>query len=100
MPRRPLSDEDIATALVELPAWTHDHDRLVRRVRFLNAREAVSYLVRVAFEAERLDHHPDLRWIHDRVELALNTHDADHRVTERDLALARAIDAIDWPPPR
>jgi 4a-hydroxytetrahydrobiopterin dehydratase len=41
--------------------------------------------------AEKLDHHPDWSNVWNRVAIALWTHDAGG-ITERDLALARAID--------
>ena len=53
----------------------------------------VTEKTRVAFEAERRDHHPDWRNVYDRVEIELTTHDAGG-LTERDIALARFIDDI------
>jgi 4a-hydroxytetrahydrobiopterin dehydratase len=46
----------------------------------------------VAALAEQVDHHPDILIQYDRVTLTLTSHDAQG-LTERDLALARRIDA-------
>ncbi len=50
-------------------------------------------LVRIAFVAEQLDHHPDvdLRWR--TLRIAVATHSAGG-VTELDLTLARRVDAL------
>ena len=94
MSREPLSREEIARALQELDGWTFENDRLVKQVTFGDFREAMGFIVRVAFESEALDHHPDLHNVYNRVTLALNTHDAGGKVTAFDVALAKKIDRL------
>ena len=93
--RTPLSDDAIASALSSLSGWRHEDRQLVREVELGDFREAFAFLTRVAFEAEALDHHPEIQNVYSSVRLALSTHDADNRVTETDLALARRINAIE-----
>ena len=94
MSREPLSKEEITRALQELDGWIFDNDRFVKQVTFGDFREAMGFIVRVAFEAEALDHHPDLHNVYNRVTLALNTHDAGGKVTAFDVALAKKIDRL------
>ena len=92
--REPLSDDAIATALSGLSGWRHESDALVRELDFGDFREAFAFLTRVAFEAEALDHHPEIRNVYNTVRLAVTTHDAGNRVTETDLAFARRVHAL------
>lgn len=94
MSREPLSDEQIRTALADLPGWTHADDALAKTFTFDGFRAALAFIVRVGFEAEERDHHPNLQNVYNRVEIALTTHDAGNRVTPKDLDLARAIEAL------
>ena len=48
---------------------------------------------RVALKAEVMDHHPEWSNVYNRVEVLLTTHDAGG-VTQKDIDLARFIDAI------
>lgn len=97
MPARdPLPDDRIDAALPD--GWRRQSDgegnRITRDLSFADFREAFAFLTRVAFEAEALDHHPEITNVYDRVTLALSTHDAGHRVTETDLELARRINRL------
>ena len=51
-------------------------------------------MTRVALLAEKADHHPYWTNVYNQVEIKLSTHDAGDMVTEKDRALAKAIDAI------
>ena len=48
-------------------------------------------MTRVAAHADQMDHHPDWQNVYNRVLIRLTTHDAGG-LTEKDIALARAID--------
>lgn len=75
--------------------WTLDADgkALVRSYRFKDFAEAFAFLTRVATHAEEVDHHPEFTSVWNRVDFRLSSHDAGG-VTQRDLALAEAIDGL------
>ncbi len=91
-----LDRQQVTEALKGLPAWSFSEGRLRKTFQFSSFREAVSFLVRVAFEAEDLDHHPEIRNVYNRVDISLTTHDAGDRVTEKDIELARRIEHFAW----
>jgi 4a-hydroxytetrahydrobiopterin dehydratase len=94
--RAPLNEEAVQQALVRLDGWTFEKDAIHRTFLFSTFREAMSFMVRVGFEAEALDHHPELTNVYNRVRVSLNTHDADNKVTELDAELARRINHFSW----
>ncbi|CAN5583770.1 hypothetical protein BH23BAC4_BH23BAC4_10920 [soil metagenome] len=91
--RDPLSKNQIDDALQALTGWSFEGDQLRKTFNFGDFREAVAFIVRVAFEAEEMNHHPELHNVYDTVTVALSTHDAGNKVTELDTNLARRIDA-------
>ena len=93
---KPLSPAEISAALLTLPDWTVEGEALAKTFTFGGFREALSFMVRVGFEAEAMDHHPDWTNIYNRVAIRLNTHDAGGKVTAKDVALAQKIQAISW----
>lgn len=92
--REPLDTHQITSALEDLPGWRHESDALHRSFEFADFRQAVAFIVRVAFEAEQRDHHPELTNVYNRVQIALTTHDAGNRVTAKDVELAAAIGRV------
>lgn len=92
--REPLSKEQIAKALEDLEGWDFEDDQLVTSYEFDDFRAAVAFIVRVGFEAEELNHHPEIFNVYNTVDLGLNTHDAGGKVTEMDVALAKKIEAL------
>jgi 4a-hydroxytetrahydrobiopterin dehydratase len=91
-----LTNEEIGRALDALPGWTHADEKLHREYRFGSFKEAVSFIVRIGFEAERMNHHPEIWNVYGTVRIALQTHDAGDKVTEKDVALARVIEGVSW----
>ena len=50
-----------------------------------------TWMTEVAFEAERLDHHPDWTNIYNTVKVLLSTHDKN-KLTEKDISLAKIME--------
>lgn len=88
-----LDTDTIRTALDDLDGWEFDGDRIRRELTFGGFREAIDFIGRVADLAEQADHHPELANVYADVTVVLTSHDAGG-VTERDIALARAIDDV------
>jgi 4a-hydroxytetrahydrobiopterin dehydratase len=51
-------------------------------------------MTKVAFAAEKMNHHPNWSNVYNQVDIILTTHDANNTVTEKDRALAKKIDEI------
>jgi len=96
MATKPLSSAQLKRALTALPGWTFRRDALAKTFTFGNFREAMSFMVRVGFEAEAMDHHPEWTNVYHRVAVRLNTHDAGGKVTAKDVTLAQRIQALSW----
>ena len=90
----PLSQENISKKLQDLNGWSWENDRLTKNFEFSNFRDAMSFMVRISYEAEERDHHPQIFNCYNRVSLSVNTHDVGGKVTEKDFALASAIDSL------
>ena len=82
-------------ALQTLHGWSEvdDRDAIRKSYHFSDFSEAWGFLSRVALIAEKMDHHPEIFNVYNRVEIVLATHDADG-LSERDITQAEAIDAI------
>lgn len=84
-----------AEALAGLSGWSEvaGRDAITRTFTFSDFSAAFGFMTRVALAAEKHDHHPEWRNVYKTVEVVLSTHDAGG-LTERDVALARRMDAI------
>ena len=90
-----LSAEARKSALKGLPGWKEVEGReaIERTFVFKDFNEAFGFMSRVALVAEKNDHHPEWRNVYKTVEVVLTSHDAGG-VTARDVALAKAMNAI------
>ncbi|MBX7187423.1 MAG: 4a-hydroxytetrahydrobiopterin dehydratase [Vicinamibacteria bacterium] len=86
-----LSGAEIRKRLPELPGWTLSRGALRRGFKFETFPKALRFVARVGAMAEEADHHPDIDIRYRVVKLALRTHDVSG-ITEKDMALAAAID--------
>jgi 4a-hydroxytetrahydrobiopterin dehydratase len=87
----PLTPQQIAERLTQLPGWTYEGGML-RRAYATDGWPTTLMLVNaIGFYAEAADHHPDLEVGWGRVAVALRTHSAGG-VTEQDVELARLIE--------
>lgn len=92
---KPLAEKKVKQILAEkLTNWKFRNDKIHRTYTFADFREAVSFIIRVSFIAEDQMHHPELFNVYNSVKISLCTHDADDKVTEKDINLAEAIEEI------
>jgi 4a-hydroxytetrahydrobiopterin dehydratase len=93
---KPLTSSKITAALADLPGWKFKRDVLGKEFKFGSFREAMSFMVRVSYEAEGMNHHPEWTNVYNRVFIRLNTHDAGGKVTAKDVELAGKIESVSW----
>ena len=74
--------------------WTEENNALQRIFKFKNFTQAFAFMTEVAFAAEKQNHHPSWSNVYNTVDIKLNTHDKGDIVTDKDHALAKAIDGI------
>ncbi len=99
MPPAPLRPARLRSALRQLPGWRFQRHALVKTFVFADFRAAFAFMLRVAFAADRLDHHPAWTNVYGTVQVRLNTHAAGGRVTALDAQLAAQIEKIALVPP-
>jgi len=88
-----MAEHEIEAAVATLPGWERADVRIHKVFTFPDFKEAFAFMTRVAVLAERHAHHPEWFNVYHTVEIWLTTHDT-HGLTERDVALARAIDEV------
>lgn len=90
---RLLSDDEIRSGLASLPGWERRDNEIEKVYELPSFADAIAFVTRVGFLAEKADHHPDLdvRWR--KVRVALSTH-SEGGITDMDVALAGEIETI------
>ncbi len=88
-----LTEAQVQRALDDLDAWHIESGKLYREFQFSSFVEAFGFMAQVALFAERADHHPEWFNVYNRVKVWLTSHDAGG-ITERDVALARQMNAV------
>ena len=91
-----LTADKIESAIDKLPGWAYADGKLSKTYKFGSFREAMSFIVRVGFEAEAMNHHPELFNVYSTVKITLSTHDAGDQVTQKDIDLATEIERVAW----
>ncbi|WP_114748619.1 4a-hydroxytetrahydrobiopterin dehydratase [Pleomorphovibrio marinus] len=74
--------------------WKEQDNQLQKTFEFDDFTEAFAFMTRVAFLAEKQQHHPDWSNVYNKVSIHLSTHDEGNKVTQKDRDLAKAIDEI------
>lgn len=88
-----LSEQEITEKLKDFDGWEYTDGALHTIFEFEDFKEAFSAMTRIAFEAEKLQHHPEWSNVYNSLEIFLFTHDADG-VTQKDFELAKIIDDL------
>lgn len=79
--------------------WTKHENHLEADFEFKDFTSAFAFMTRVAFEAEKAQHHPNWSNEFNKVNVKLSTHDEGDKITEKDEKLAETIKKIysNWP---
>ncbi len=90
-----LTGPALAEAVAGLDGWAmvEGREAICKSYRFEDFNAAFGWMTRAALIAEKMDHHPEWFNVYNRVEVTLATHDVGG-VSERDLAMARAMDRL------
>jgi 4a-hydroxytetrahydrobiopterin dehydratase len=75
--RKLLSTQEISTRLERFPHWDSNGKLITCDFTFKDFKEAFAFLARVALVAEKLDHHPEIWNVYNKVTLKLSTHDTE-----------------------
>ena len=88
-----LTGSEVGERLKQLSGWALEDQAIRRQFAFDGFRQAVAFVVRIGFEAEEVDHHPDILINYKRVTLTFTTH-SEGGLTGKDFAGAARATAI------
>lgn len=91
MPR--LNDQEIEQQLTSATGWTRDGHAIKKQFAFASFPDALAFLVRLGFDCEAADHHPDITVDYKRVTLGYWTH-SEGGLTEKDFAGAATANRV------
>lgn len=91
MPR--LNDAEIEQGLAKVTGWKRDAHLIRKQYAFPSFPDALAFLVRLGFDCEAQDHHPDITVDYKRVTLGYWTH-SDGGITEKDFTGAETADRV------
>lgn len=89
-----LNTAEIDELLKNMDGWSTDYKSISKEYDFKNFVEALSFIIKVGFESEKIDHHPDI-FLHswNKVKIILSTHNEDG-LTKKDFDLAQSIENL------
>lgn len=83
----------VTDEIVKLSDWKVVNAKLNRTFEFKDFVDAFAFMTKVAIIAEKMDHHPELFNVYNRVVIDLTTHDIGG-IGALDTELAKKIDAL------
>jgi 4a-hydroxytetrahydrobiopterin dehydratase len=87
-----LAADEVQRRIQDLPGWQIDGAAIRKEYPCASFRSAIIFVNVVADVAELEEHHPDIMIQYNQVTMSLSTH-SEGGVTERDIAMARRIEA-------
>ncbi len=94
MARRKLTEEEIEEALRELPGWEVKGGKLHKTFKFNSFAQAIGWMVAVAIQADKADHHPEWSNVYNKVQVDLSTHDLGDAISKLDVELAHRMETV------
>ena len=88
-----LSKREVGELLAGHEDWKRKGDAIVKTFTLPSFADAIAFVTRLAFDAEGMDHHPDLQISYKKVTVSWSTHDAGG-LTAKDFTGAAQSDMI------
>jgi 4a-hydroxytetrahydrobiopterin dehydratase len=88
---RILTESEIKTELKHLKDWSVNGQNIEASFEFKGFRDAISFIVQIAIEAEVMNHHPEFHNSWNKVSFSFCTHDVGNKITDADIAIAGKI---------
>ena len=86
-----LSDKDINSELGKLNDWSYDSVKISKEIRFKTYMDSIDMINLIAKEAERVNHHPDMKVGYCKIVVDFTSHDLGG-VTKGCIQMAKYID--------
>ena len=93
MPKEKMTPSELSTSIAQLSEWKIVEGKLNRAFKFKDFVAAFGFMTKVAIVAEKMNHHPELFNVYNRVVIDLVTHDVDG-ISTLDIELATKIDSL------
>ena len=87
------SEESAKPFLENLKEWHFKENAIEKDFKFKNFNQALGFIVQIGVLAEKMNHHPELFNVSNKVNIRLNTHDSGG-VTSKDFELAAQIEGL------
>lgn len=87
------NEESAQPFLENLKEWHFKENAIEKDFKFKNFNQALGFIVQVGTLAEKMNHHPELFNVYNKVNIRLNTHDSGG-VTSKDFELATQIEGL------
>ena len=88
-----LTEVELGAHMAQLAGWSIENGKLHKKYQFADFVTAFGFITKVAIVAEKMDHHPELYNVYNRVTIDLTTHDAGG-ISIKDIELAQKIDSL------
>jgi len=86
-----MNEFAIQKELASLTNWIYVNNSIEKDFIFENFTEALDFINKVGALAEKMNHHPEINNVYNKVKLRLTTHDAKG-ITQKDFDLALAVE--------
>ena len=86
-----LSDNDLNSELGKLNDWSYDGVKISKEIRFKTYMDSIDMINLIAEEAERVNHHPDMKVGYCKIVVHFTSHDLGG-VTKGCIQMAKYID--------
>ncbi len=88
-----MSLAEIQDRMSKLDNWSLETDSIVKDKTFMDFKEAMEFVNKIAEIAEKLNHHPAILVNYNKIRISLTTHSAKG-LTLKDFEAAEEIDRI------